>query len=70
VAHLPAGAGLALVIEVKRGAWFGDEIRPSFYVRTDKVLHRGARGDQAEVAKRQAEDGAEVLFELRGFRAF
>ncbi len=69
MAHLAAGAGFALAVEVEVGAGLGDQLGPALDVVADEIVHRRAAADEVGRAGRQAADRADVLLELRGDRA-
>ncbi len=49
---------------------FGEHVAPALPVVADQVFHFRAVADDVGAAERQAADGADVVFELRGYRAF
>ena len=69
VAHLAAAPGLGLAVEMQRGAGLGGDRCIGVDLVADEIVHRRAASDERGRAGRQAADGADVLFELRGDRA-
>src|SRR5687768_2771674 len=66
VAHLAAGPGLFLAVEVEVGAAVGEEVAPGCRLAADQVAHldRGRRARRR--AERQAADRPDMVLELRG----
>src|SRR6185437_5467258 len=68
--HLPAGARFALTVDVHVKHRVGDELGPAVHVIADEIVHHRAASDEVGRAGRKVADRADVLFELRGDRAF
>ena len=71
VAHLAAGPGFGLAVEMQHQVGLGEQGRDAQDIVADQVLH-DAVGMPGGIAERQAGDGADMLLELRdgagGFR--
>src|SRR3546814_8895318 len=69
VAHLAAGARLALAVKVEMGGRVGEDVAPARHILSDQILHRDFGDNQIGGAERQAADRANVILELGGKRA-
>ncbi|CAI0343201.1 hypothetical protein BO1005MUT1_210266 [Hyphomicrobiales bacterium] len=68
MAHLAAGAGVALAVEVQMGAGLGQNLAPAQRGVADQILHLDP-APAGGISQREAADGADMLVELRGLRA-
>src|SRR3546814_1482678 len=56
VAHLAAGARLALAVKVEMGGRVGEDVAPARHILSDQILHRDFGDNQIGGAERQAAD--------------
>src|SRR5205085_6669936 len=69
MAHLAAGAGLVLAVDVDVGAGLGGELGPTVDLIADEVFHRHAGADPVPRPEWKPADSADVLLELRSDRS-
>src|SRR6478609_3286754 len=69
MAHLAAGAGIPLAVEMQMRARLCQDFPPTKCGVADKVFHLDSAATGGR-SKRQAADGADMLVELRGLGAF
>ena len=65
MAHLAAGARLALAVEMQLSAGLGENLAPGQNLVADQILHHRPRV-MLDRSQRQAADGAHELLELAG----
>src|SRR4051794_17785085 len=69
MAHLAAGAGSALAVDVDVEAGVRDQLGPAVDVVADEIVHHRAAPDEIGRSGRKVADRADVLLELRSDRA-
>src|SRR4249919_2568309 len=67
--HFAAGARLALAVKMQMGPWFGQYLFPTVDLGPDQIFHHRFACDQRRITQRQLQNGAKMLFELRGMGA-
>jgi len=70
MAHLAAGASLALAVEVDVQGRLRHQLAPSLDVSADEVVHHRAAPDQVRRPRGKPANRSDVLFELAGDRPF